>query len=252
MNDRLIEKTFSNREDLNKSQIISECERIITKLKKEPSYPDTNLYELIDGSLVDDLELSYLWLYLQMCYAQERRSFDSESGLHRNPDDGIFETFPCKTYYSEKYRALLVDTPTILGSYRTYANKTKENLVKDLVLLGVRKYLADSGKRAEDLIGVPFAVCLYRRCLPDQSSASVPDIDNIEARKIINVLVRELDLDDSYSCLITSVNSVEFVKDRDFFGTSVLLVSEERRLDFEREFLSRGRSLDFIRTLESQ
>ena len=70
----LFEKTFCNREDLIKSQVANECKRIIEKLEKEPSYPDTMMSELIDGSLVDDLELSFLWLYLQMCYAQERRA----------------------------------------------------------------------------------------------------------------------------------------------------------------------------------
>jgi len=252
MNDRLFEKTFSNREDLNKSQVASECERIVARLRKEPSYPDTNLYELIDGSLVDDLELSFLWLYLQMCYAQEQRAFDSAAASFRDPGHEIFEAYPCKAFYNRQYRALLIDTPTILGSYRTYANKAKENLVKDLVLLSVRKYLSESGEKAEDLISVPFAVCLYRRCLPNQSSATVPDIDNIEARKIINVLVRELDLDDSYNCLITSINSIEYVEDKESAGTSVVLISEETRLDFEREYLASGRSLDFIRTTVEQ
>ena len=246
MND-LFEKTFSNREDLIKSQVISECSRIITKLEKEPSYPDTRIHGLIDGSLIDDLELSFLWLYLQMCYAQEHRASDDRSVLYHEAEDRIFESFPCRTYYSEKHQTLLIDTPAILGSYRTHASKAKENLVKDLVLLSVRRYLSQSGKRAEDLISIPFAICLYRRCLPNQSSAYVPDIDNIEARKIINVLVREMDLDDSYNCLITSVNSIEFIQDEGFSGTSVLLISEEKRNAFENRFLSENRSLDFLR-----
>ncbi len=243
----LFEKTFSNREDLIKSQVANECKRIITKLEKEPSYPDTKICELVDGSLVDDLELSFLWLYLQMCYAQERRIPDEEAVLYREVEDRIFDSFPCRAHYSDEYRALLIDTPAVLGSYRTHASRAKENLVKDLVLLSVRRYLSASGKDAAVLLDLPFAVCLYRRCLCNLSSASVPDIDNIEARKIINVLVRELDLDDSYSCLITSVNSIEFIQDGAFSGTSVLLVSEEKRNTLENRFLSENRSLDFLR-----
>lgn len=243
----LFEKTFSNREDLIKSQVANECKRIITKLEKEPSYPDTKMCELTDGSLVDDLELSFLWLYLQMCYAQGRRIPDEEGVLYREVEDTIFDSFPCRAYYSDKYRALLIDTPAVLGSYRTHASRAKENLVKDLVLLSVRRYLSVSGKNAADLLDLPFAVCLYRRCLGNLSSASVPDIDNIEARKIINVLVRELDLDDSYSCLITSVNSIEFIQGGHFSGTSVLLVSEEKRNALENRFLSENRSFDFLR-----
>ena len=248
----LFEKTFCNREDLIKSQVVNECKRIIEKLEKEPSYPDTKMCELVDGSLVDDLELSFLWLYLQMCYAQERRASGDQDILYREVEDRIFDSFPCSTYYSDEYRALLVDTPVILGSYRTHASKTKENLVKDLVLLSVRRYLSASGKNAADLLDLPFAVCLYRRCLCNLSSASVPDIDNIEARKIINVLVRELDLDDSYSCLITSVNSIEFIQGGHFSGTSVLLVSEEKRNALENRFLSESRSFDFLRGKEHQ
>ena len=248
MTDSLFEKTFTNREDLNKSQIVNELKRIIAKLEKEPSYPDMCIFELIDGSMIDDLELSFLWLYLQMCYAQEHRNFDDYDSLYHDVDKKIFDLYPCKTYYSDKYKLLLVDTPVILGSYRTYANKAKENLVKDLVLLSVREYLSSSGKDALHLIDMPFAVCLYRRCLEDQTSATVPDIDNIEARKIINVLVRELDLDDSYSSLISNINSIEFVKAGNATGTSIVLVGEENRLQFEKEFISKGRSLDFIRS----
>ena len=243
----LFEKTFCNREDLIKSQVANECKRVITKLEKEPSYPDTKICELVDGSLVDDLELSFLWLYLQMCYAQERRASGDQDILYREVEDRIFDSFPCRAYYSDEYRALLIDTPAVLGSYRTHASRTKENLVKDLVLLSVRRYLSASGKNAADLLDLPFAVCLYRRCLCNLSSASIPDIDNIEARKIINVLVRELDLDDSYSCLITSVNSIEFIQDGTFSGTSVLLVSEEKRNALENRFLSENRSFDFLR-----
>ena len=243
----LFEKTFSNREDLIKSQVANECKRIITKLEKEPSYPDTKICELVDGSLVDDLELSFLWLYLQMCYAQGRRIPDEGAVLYREVEDRIFASFPCRAYYSDEYRALLIDTPAVLGSYRTHASRAKENLVKDLVLLGVRRYLSASGKNAAALLDLPFAVCLYRRCLCTLSSASVPDFDNIEARKIINVHVRELDLDDSYSCLITIDNSIEFIPGGHFSGTSVLLVSEEKRNALENRFLSENRSFDFLR-----
>ena len=243
----LFEKTFSNRKDLNKAQIISELKRIIAKLEKEPSYPDMHIYELIDASAIDDLELSFLWLYLQTCYAQEHRNLERQTALYRDVDEKIFDAYPCHTYHSEKFRLLLVDTPVILGSYRTYASRVKENLVKDLVLLSVRRFLSVSGKGSGELVGVPFAVCLYRKCLEDQTSATTPDIDNIETRKIINTLVRELDLEDSFHSLITSVNSIEFVQDKNRTGTSILLISEEKRLAFEKEFISRNRSLDFIR-----
>ena len=110
--------------------------------------------------------------------------------------------------------------------------------------MAVKKFEDGSSRQLPFLIDSPFAVCLYRRTLPGLSSSVVPDIDNIEARKIINAIVREIAQGDYYSSMITNVNSIEYVKDDQSVGTSILFVEEVKRIALEKEFLLKKRSFD--------
>lgn len=231
---------FPNRKLMSKEKMISELNGIIQILKKDIDDQSRNLNELNNQTTVDDLELSLLGLYLQTCYAQSLR----KSSYTSEDEDNVPSSLPCEVYFSEKYKAILIDTPVVLGSYRTAKNKLQENILKSLVLMAVKKFEDGSGRQLPFLIDSPFAVCLYRRTLPGLSSSVVPDIDNIEARKIINAIVREIAQGDYYSSMITNVNSIEYVKETRSVGTSILFVEEAKRLALEKEFLLKKRSFD--------
>ena len=75
----------------------------------------------------------------------------------------------------------------------------------------------------------------------------MPDCDNVEAQKIINTLVRDFNLKDVYSSMVSCISSIEYVGDKTKTGTSILLVQEDKRLAMESRFLDSARSFDFLR-----
>ena len=239
---KIFAETFPNHTDMSKKELAGQLRKIIAKLDDDPEDPAVVISDLKSSDLLDDLELSLLYLYLQTCYAREYKRvcecFDeTETGAD----------LPCTVHYSAEYRCLLIDTPVMLGSNRNPANRMQENLVRSLVIAAVRKYEKGNDFDFTFSIRAPFSIGLYRRCLKDQSSTVIPDIDNIEARKIINSLVEELSLDDSYSSLISNVNSIEYVDAKEDQGTSILIVEEGKRNALEREFLQNKRSFSMIR-----
>ena len=232
---------FPNRRLMSKEKMISELNSLVCLLIKDKDDPGSNLSDLKNQATVDDLELTLLNLYLQTCYAQSLRDCACADDVGE-----ALQSLPCKIYFSEKYKTLLIDTPVILGSYRTTKNKLQENIMKSLVLMAVKRFENQSDKQLPFLIDSPFAVCLYRRVLPGLSSSVVPDIDNIEARKIINAIVREIGQGDYYSSMITNVNSIEYINSADQSGTSILFVEESKRGVLEKEFLLKKRSFNEI------
>jgi len=233
---------FPNRKLMSKEKMISELNSLVCLLIKDKDDPDSNLNDLKNQATVNDLELTLLNLYLQTCYAQSLR----DRACADDDVDEVLSSLPCKIYFSDKYKTLLIDTPVILGSFRTAKNKLQENVLKSLVLMAVKRFENQSDKQLPFLIDSPFAVCLYRRVLPDLSSNVVPDIDNIEARKIINAVVREIGQGDYYSSMITNVNSIEYIYSADQSGTSILFVEESKRGALEKEFLLKKRSFNEI------
>lgn len=244
MND-LFREAFSNRRRMTLNETAGELERLADGLGRINRSSDAFLDEIEEAALLRDLELSLLHLYLQVCYAENLMTFPDPDG---GPEEGrtVPDSLPCVVHYSKRYRALLVDTPAIIASTRNTDHGMQSNLLKSLVVMAVKKYESDCGLCLSRLIGTPFSFCLYRRCLKDQSSVSVPDIDNIEAQKIINALARELGLCDSYDGMISSVNSIEYVAKNGWLGTSILIVEEGKRNDLERQFLLQDRSFDRI------
>lgn len=244
---RILRESFPNHSDMSKENFKEKLREIIRKLDENIDDPETLMSNFKSSSLLDDLELSLLYLYLQTCYAKEERMNDRLVYETEN-DDAFLDSLPCKIYFSNHYKALLIDTPVLMGSMRNPANKMQQNLVKSLIVTAIRKYEKDEGLSLKLSIASPYSICLYRRCLVDQSSTVVPDIDNIEASKIINALADELSLDDSYSSLISNLNSIEYVNSKQDCGTSILVIEEAKRIDLERKFFENKRSFTFIRT----
>ena len=243
---RILEKTFANRSDITKEGLIRAVDEILKKLNRDIDPADAKVRLMRNTVLLDDLENSFLYLYLQICNAKQESFHDLPIARREVQAEGL-ASLPCEVFFSEKYKTLLIDTPTILGSNRNHSNKMQEHILKALVITAVEKFKEDNDFDLAFSISRPFSICLYRRCLERQSSTVVPDIDNIDARNIINALVSELSLDDSYSSLICNVNSVEYVKHKQERGTSILIVEEGKRNALEKEFLSRNRSLSFLR-----
>ena len=158
-----------------------------------------------------------------------------------------FSNYPCNVFYSDKYKATLIDTPVVLGSMRNYANKMQEHMVANLITIALKKYELENKIDFSFSIRMPFSVFFIRRCLPYQSSNVVSDTDNVECRKIINAIVKEFGLCDSYCDMITVTSTIEYVDSKDARGTSILIVSENKRLSLETIFLKNKRNLDFIR-----
>lgn len=248
MNDIYVE-TFQNRKRITVAKMAGELIRLAGHIGNIGVASETYLDELKDASILNELELSILNLYLQTCYA-ENLQHSTEEAEGTGNRGYVPEDLPCQVYFSEQHKALLVDTPVVLKSGRYADAVIQENLLKSLVMMSVKKFEADNRKNLKRSIWFPFSFCLYRRCLRDQSSIKVPDIDNIEAQKIINSLVKELGLFDSYDAMITNVNSIEYVRSKQDIGTSILIVQEDHRNDLEREFLMNGRSFDSVLRLD--
>ena len=224
---RILNESFPNHSDLSKEKLKEKLNEIIKQLEEDADDPEVLMHDLKDSSLLDDLELSFLYLYLQVCYAKEKR-MNEDPVYESEKEDTFLDSLPCKTYFSDRYKALLIDTPMLIGSMRNPANKMQQNLLKSLVVTAIRKYEKDNKFSFKLSITSPYSICLYRRCLTDQSSTVVPDIDNIEASKIINVLADELSLDDTYSSLISNLNSIEYVDSKQDCGTSILVIDKNR------------------------
>ncbi|MBR2788190.1 MAG: hypothetical protein IKD94_03410 [Erysipelotrichaceae bacterium] len=242
MRNKILSETFPNRVRMSKVDIRKYLEGLLQKINRNDEPEDALIGDLKDGNVLDDLELSFLYLYLQMCYARE---YKVSTGRYEVTETDV--DLPCEIYFSKKYRCLLIDTPAMLSSCRNPSSKAQENLLKALVKSAVKKYEIDNGFDLTFSIRAPYSICLYRRCLPDQSSTLIPDIDNIEAGRIINYLAQELSLDDSYSSLISNVNSIEYVEAKEDCGTSILVIEEGKRNELEREFLKNRRSFSMIR-----
>ena len=243
---RILEKTFANRSDITKDNLMKAVDEILEKLERDIDPNDTKVRLMRNLSLLDDLENSFLYLYLQLCNAKQERLHDLPASRREASDESL-ASLPCEVFFSEKYKALLIDTPVNLGSNRNYANKMQEHILKTLVATAVEKFKEDNDFDLAFSIKKPFSFSLYRRCLEKQSSSVVPDIDNIDSRNIINTIVSELSLDDSYSSLICNVNSIEYVVRKEERGTSILIVEESKRNALEKEFLSKNRTLSFLR-----
>lgn len=244
---RILIESFPNHSDISKDKLKKKLNEIIEKLDADASDTETFLSDIGSSSLLDDLELSFLYLYLQTCYAREER-MNEDPVYESKSEDTFLDSLPCSVCFSDHYKALLIDTPVLIGSMRNPANKMQQNLLKSLIVTAIRKYEKDKGFSLKLSIASPYSICLYRRCLTDQSSTVVPDLDNIEASKIINALADELSLDDSYSSLVSNLNSIEYVDSKKNCGTSILVIEEAKRLDLEREFIENKRSFDPIRT----
>ena len=119
---RIFDQTFPDRKLLSKDDFRDRLNEIIFKLDQDKDSGGNDLVSVIDLSLLNDLELSFLDLYLQVCYAEEERMYAKPYD-----EDDIRNTFleslPCKVYFSEKYKALLIDTPVLIGSSRTFASR---------------------------------------------------------------------------------------------------------------------------------
>lgn len=242
----VFKKGFDNAKDLTVADFKIECTNILKKLDKL-SDSESYLKDVSDKELITDLELTFLELFLQSCYAEERAGQLPSCLRRSNKGDVDPDEFPCRVYQSEEYKALLIDTPVVLGSFRKATNIKQPYMVKNLVQVALLRYEEKQRRGLSWFIRSPFSFCLYRRCLPNLSSTVVPDCDNVEAQKIINTLVRDLSLMDAYSSMVSCTGSIEYVGDKAKTGTSILLVQEDKRLAMESRFIDSGRSFDFLR-----
>ena len=68
---RIFAETFPNHTDMSKEELADQLRKIIAKLDDDPEDPAVVISDLKSSDLLDDLELSLLYLYLQTCYARE-------------------------------------------------------------------------------------------------------------------------------------------------------------------------------------
>lgn len=245
-NSELFNNYFPNKiTNLNKAQLKSMCSKLVTILENDGEEDDQKVALFSSQEELEYLEMSLLYLYLQMCNQIQNRLSQEEFPLISEPME---ETFPCDVYYSDQDEVMLIDTPVQLGSYRTYGEKNQQHLIASLVSLAIEDYANKNDLNPFGMIRAPYCIYLIRRCKRDESSNSIPDIDNVGARHIINILARHFGLSDSFASLIWNSNTVEFIEEgKDIGGTSILIVSEDKKIEFETNFLQKNHSLDWLR-----
>lgn len=242
----LFNKYFPNKiENLNKAQLKNMCFKLVDILEKDGEEDDQKVALFSDETELEYLEMSFLYLYLQMCNQAQDRLSQQEYSLIEDP---MGDTFPCDVYYSSKDEVMLVDTPVQLGSYRTYGEKNQQHLIASLVSLAIENYASKNDIEPFGLVRAPYCIYLIRRCKRDDSSNTIPDIDNVGARHIINIIARYFALSDSFSSLSWNCNTVEYVDDEEGDnGTSILIVSEDKKIEFESKFIQKNHSLNWLR-----
>ncbi|MBQ6148499.1 MAG: hypothetical protein IJI83_03020 [Oscillospiraceae bacterium] len=239
--------TFPNRSLMSKEELKRKLRILNGKLDLNEDEMSTYLCDLSDADLLSDLEYTFLYLYLQVCYAQEERMWEDSDNLYRTKKKELSDSLPCRVHYSPEYRALLIDTAFILKSGRTQKGVLQENISKCLVDVALQAYETEKGISFVHSVKAPYAIWLLRRCTRDQNRGTLPDIDNIEARKIINRLVYSIGSADSIHSFICNVNTIEYVDSRQDCGTSILLIQEDKTTALMTEFLTEKRSLNFLR-----
>ena len=242
---KVVEENYKNKKQgITKATLIKDLKRQLDLLESDPKSDDASLFEC-STKLLDELEFSSLNTFLQICGAKEDLpQVHNYEDLKKVED---FSNYPCNVFYSDKYKATLIDTPVVLGSMRNVSNKTQGQMVASLIAIALKNYELENKIDFSSTVRMPFSVYFIRRCLPNQSSNVVPDTDNVECRKIINAIVKEFDLCDSYSDMISVVSTIEYVASKDDRGTSILVVNENKRLALETYFLRNKRKLDFLR-----
>lgn len=242
---KLFNEYFPNKDkNLTKEQLKEKCLKIVEMLDNDKQDNDLKVALLSDAEL-EQLEMSSLELYLQVCSAMEDKIFEQKYPVVELP---IGDSFPCDVHYNQELGALLIDTPVQLGSYRTYGEVAQQHLIAVMVNLAIKGYEQEHNFNFFDTVKSPFCIYLVRRCKRGANSNSIPDIDNVGARHVINILVRELGLSDSFSSLTWNCNTVEYVQEgADQGGTSLLIVSEDKKLEFESKFLQNSHSMIWLR-----
>lgn len=236
---------FPNKtENLTKEQLKDRCQKIIDMLEHDNEDNDLKVALLSDAEL-EQLEMSSLELYLQICASVEDKIFSQNYPILEQPFE---DNFPCDVHYNDELGLLLIDTPVQIGSYRTYGDKAQQHLIAVIVNLAIKGYEQKHNFNFFDTVKSPFCIYLVRRYKKHASSNLIPDIDNVGARNVINVLMRETGLSDSCDSLIWNCNTVEFVQEgADQGGTSIVIVGEDKKLDFESKFLQNSHSMVWLR-----
>lgn len=235
-------------ENLTKRELIEIYQDAINNLMKTNADADEPLLKIKNGELINSLEYDALDILLKLGCVQEERQLKE---LRLNPDapkKDITECLPCRVNYSSTHRALLIDTPVRLGSYRTHKNNVQEWEVVDMCKIALDDYFQKHDCNVCTMIDNPYSISVVRRCLKNQTSSSVPDADNVETRHMINEFVSIFRLvSDSYCDYVHSSCYIEYVDDINDCGTSFLLVSEKNRPEFESTFIKNNRSFSFVR-----
>ena len=240
---RIIKNTVPYDSETTKGKIIHKLNNIIKILNKEENDNEFR-FSWIDPAVLDNVELSVLRLYLEICRAHEETYSDKgeDSGLN-----DLYDHYPINIYWNNEYKTLLIDAPISLASYRTPKGKEQEHLLANTISIGLKNYLA-SHETPVMYLDREYDIMVIRRTGRNLSSNAVPDIDNIEIRNLVNTLVKDLGFtSDSYSHLVGMTSTIEYVEDRADYGTSFIVINDAYKLELVRVFLKNGRSFNFLR-----
>ena len=236
---------YPNRvQDLTKEQLLSLYKEIVEMLENDNLNLGAKLATASDPEL-EQLEMSTLNIYLQVCSAlEEKHQFDEFENL----SDKVMETYPCDVYFNQELGCYLIDTPTVLGSYRTYGETEQQHLIANLVSIALKQFEAREGIDLLGSIQSPYCIYLIRRVRPTQTSNTIPDIDNVGARHLINALARNFALSDSFKNLTWSCNTIEYIEgEGETLGTSIVIIGESSKMKYEQMFMDYNHSNNFLR-----
>lgn len=242
--DLLRRRQFERKKDL-----INYHANKIRELEKEPSSSDTLLANLANKTIL--FEHLYEGRRLEIDMASHLESIDKDEGIRDtldlpievNVNELILEDSPIKfNFYDNKY--LIIDTPIVFKNAERIAN-TKDLLMLGTFISAVRRHYENEHEMSlKGQIKSPYWVIFIRK-IPGENYQNFADSDNIELKKVSNIITSFLFLSDSpkdkSDCTLTQV-----VDNREDVGLTIAVMEEQYAVNFIDNFI-KNNSLDFIK-----
>lgn len=231
-----------------KADLIKYHSKKIQQLESDNSKGDTLLKDIENVNILFDHLYDGRWLELDMASHIEQRDMEDNSAFSFtepvNLKELLFEDSPVKfNFYDNKY--LIIDTPIVFKNAQKYSNE-RDLLTLANYVCAIRKYYENEHEMSlKGQIKTPYWVIFIRK-IPHDNYKNFADSDNIELKKVSNIIAQSLFLSDSpmnkSDCTMTEV--VENMED---IGLTIAVMEEQYAVNFLDNFV-KYKSLKFLKT----
>ena len=239
INNRLFGLNMIRRREFNtKGDLLKYHKQRVKELENYGLSDSTCLTEVTNTELLFNYLYSGLRMYIDMASIIEEINFKTpviqEAQIAKNSNDLLFEDNPINfNVYQNKY--VVIDTPIVFKNAERYSNAKDQQLLANCIWSRKNYWENKNETSIARLIEGKYTMVFLRR-ISREDYGNFADSDNIELKKVSNLVAQVLNLSDSP--VVKSEWTYSYtVPYKDDIGLTIVIMSESEGPSFLEKFL---------------